>query len=102
MNNNQNWEDKLRNKGNEFEAKVDTQINKNSHQHSSGSSKWNMNNNSNNGVTGAATAVTSTLGNAVGGVSRTLGGVVGAAGRGVGDTGMSSIAKDMKLHKQFD
>ena len=46
-----------------------------------------MNNNSNNGITGAATAVTSGLGAAVGGVSRTVGGVVGAAGRGVGDTG---------------
>ncbi|KAF2150109.1 glycoside hydrolase family 18 protein [Myriangium duriaei CBS 260.36] len=42
--------------------------------------------NKNSGASGAATAVTSTLGNLVGGVSRTAGGVVGAAGRGLGDT----------------
>ena len=32
------------------------------------------------------TFVTSTVGNAAGGVAKTAGGVVGAAGRGVGDT----------------
>ncbi|CAI7638148.1 unnamed protein product [Penicillium pancosmium] len=38
------------------------------------------------GATGAAKWVTSTLGNTVGGVTRTVGGVTGAATRGVGDT----------------
>jgi hypothetical protein len=38
------------------------------------------------GATGAAKWVTSTLGNTVGGVARTVGGVTGAATRGVGDT----------------
>ncbi|KXL46000.1 MAG: hypothetical protein FE78DRAFT_99059 [Acidomyces sp. 'richmondensis'] len=38
------------------------------------------------GITGAVTTVTGTVGAAVGGVSRTVGGVVGAAGRGVGGT----------------
>ena len=42
--------------------------------------------NKNSGATGAVTAVTSTVGNGVGGVTRTVGGVVGAAGRGVGGT----------------
>lgn len=41
---------------------------------------------SSEGVTGAAKFVTSTLGNAVGGLSRTVGGVTGTAARGVGDT----------------
>ena len=41
---------------------------------------------SDEGVTGAAKFVTSTVGNTVGGLSRTVGGVVGAAGRGLGDT----------------
>ncbi|KAI1422448.1 hypothetical protein F5Y12DRAFT_717345 [Xylaria sp. FL1777] len=45
-----------------------------------------LENNSDKGVTGAAKFVTSTLGNAVGGVGRTVGNVTGAAGRGIGDT----------------
>jgi hypothetical protein len=47
-----------------------------------------MNNNKqqDQGVTGAAKFVTSTLGNAVGGVGRTAGNVTGAASRGIGDT----------------
>ncbi|TEA16757.1 hypothetical protein C8034_v000922 [Colletotrichum sidae] len=44
------------------------------------------NNDQNNGVTGAAKFVTSTLGNTVGGVTRTIGNVTGAATKGVGDT----------------
>ncbi|KAF6818132.1 hypothetical protein CSOJ01_02013 [Colletotrichum sojae] len=44
------------------------------------------NNDQNNGVTGAAKFVTSTLGNTVGGVTRTVGNVTGAATKGVGDT----------------
>jgi len=40
---------------------------------------------SNNGMTGAATAITSTVSNGVGGVLGMAGGVVGAVGRGVGD-----------------
>ncbi|KAK5082334.1 hypothetical protein LTR05_007480 [Lithohypha guttulata] len=45
-----------------------------------------MTNSQDNGVTGAAKFVTSTLGNTVGGLSRTVGGVTGAATRGIGDT----------------
>ncbi|KAH7040934.1 uncharacterized protein B0I36DRAFT_311778 [Microdochium trichocladiopsis] len=45
-----------------------------------------LDNSQNQGVTGAAKFVTSTLGNAVGGVGRTVGNVTGAAGRGVGET----------------
>ncbi|KAI0100280.1 hypothetical protein GGR51DRAFT_564304 [Nemania sp. FL0031] len=45
-----------------------------------------LENNSDKGVTGAAKFVTSTLGNAVGGVGRTAGNITGAAGRGIGDT----------------
>lgn len=45
-----------------------------------------LDNNKNSGVSGAATAVTSTVGNGVGGLSRTIGGIVGATGRGLGDT----------------
>lgn len=41
-----------------------------------------------------ATFVTSTLGNAAGGVSKTAGGIVGAAGRGVGDT-VTGVTGDM-------
>ena len=40
--------------------------------------------NKNSGVSGAATAATSTLGNLTGGVTRTAGGVLGAAGTGLG------------------
>jgi hypothetical protein len=43
-------------------------------------------NSNDKGVTGAAKFVTSTLGNAVGGVGRTAGNITGAAGRGIGDT----------------
>ena len=42
--------------------------------------------NKNSGASGAATAVTSTLGNLVGGLSNTAGGIVGATGRGLGQT----------------
>ncbi|KAI1174374.1 hypothetical protein F4777DRAFT_554309 [Nemania sp. FL0916] len=49
-----------------------------------------LENNNDQGVTGAAKFVTSTLGNAVGGVGRTVGNVTGAAGRGIGDTITSS------------
>ncbi|KAI1268042.1 hypothetical protein F5Y18DRAFT_424357 [Xylariaceae sp. FL1019] len=45
-----------------------------------------LDNSQDKGVTGGAKFVTSTLGNAVGGVGRTLGNVTGAAGRGIGDT----------------
>ncbi|KAH9907531.1 hypothetical protein F4778DRAFT_777957 [Xylariomycetidae sp. FL2044] len=45
-----------------------------------------LDNNDNKGVTGAAKFVTSSVGNAVGGIGRTVGNVTGAAGRGVGDT----------------
>ncbi|KAI0199812.1 FAD-binding domain-containing protein [Astrocystis sublimbata] len=45
-----------------------------------------LENNNDKGVTGAAKFVTSTLGNAVGGVGRTAGNITGAAGRGLGDT----------------
>ncbi|KAI8631278.1 hypothetical protein F5Y19DRAFT_473684 [Xylariaceae sp. FL1651] len=45
-----------------------------------------LENNNDKGVTGAAKFVTSTVGNAVGGVGRTAGNITGAAGRGVGDT----------------
>ncbi|OQD67189.1 hypothetical protein PENDEC_c042G01559 [Penicillium decumbens] len=38
------------------------------------------------GATGAAKWVTSTLGNTVGGITRTVGGVAGTATRGIGDT----------------
>ncbi|MCJ1352854.1 MAG: hypothetical protein MMC33_002838 [Icmadophila ericetorum] len=38
------------------------------------------------GLTKGTLFVTSTLGNAVGGVTKTVGGVVGAGGRGVGNT----------------
>ncbi len=38
------------------------------------------------GVTKGAKAVTSTLGNTVGGLTNTVGGIVGAAGRGLGET----------------
>ncbi|KAI0419467.1 hypothetical protein F5X98DRAFT_384742 [Xylaria grammica] len=48
--------------------------------------KMPLDNNDNKGVTGAAKFVTSTLGNAAGGVGRTVGNVTGAAGRGIGDT----------------
>ncbi|KAL0935028.1 uncharacterized protein CTRU02_209619 [Colletotrichum truncatum] len=44
------------------------------------------NNDQDNGVTGAAKFVTSTLGNTVGGLTRTVGNVTGAATKGVGDT----------------
>ncbi len=43
-------------------------------------------NSQNQGVTGAAKFVTSTVGNTVGGLGRTVGNVTGAAARGVGDT----------------
>ncbi|KAH8824748.1 hypothetical protein DL96DRAFT_1614937 [Flagelloscypha sp. PMI_526] len=42
--------------------------------------------NRNNGVKQGVTGVTSTLGNAVGGIVGTVGGVVGSAGRGLGST----------------
>ncbi|KAI0813097.1 hypothetical protein GGR55DRAFT_677420 [Xylaria sp. FL0064] len=45
-----------------------------------------LENNNDKGATGAAKFVTSTVGNAVGGVGRTVGNVTGAAGRGIGDT----------------
>ncbi|KAK3624223.1 hypothetical protein LTR56_013974 [Elasticomyces elasticus] len=64
--------------------KVNNFFDKNLDAPSSGSHSMPTNNNQ--GVTGAVTTVTGTLGAAVGGVSRTLGGVVGAAGRGVGET----------------
>lgn len=38
------------------------------------------------GATGAAKFLTSTLGNTLGGVTRTVGNVTGAATRGIGDT----------------
>ncbi|KAL8907922.1 MAG: hypothetical protein Q9171_005663 [Xanthocarpia ochracea] len=38
------------------------------------------------GATGAAKFLTSTVGNTVGGLGRTIGGVVGAGGRGLGQT----------------
>ncbi|EHY58963.1 hypothetical protein HRR83_001773 [Exophiala dermatitidis] len=41
---------------------------------------------SDEGATGAAKFVTSTVGNTVGGLVRTVGGITGAAGRGLGDT----------------
>ncbi|KAJ9609473.1 hypothetical protein H2200_005800 [Cladophialophora chaetospira] len=41
---------------------------------------------SDEGATGAAKFVTSTVGNTVGGLARTVGGVTGALGRGLGDT----------------
>lgn len=49
------------------------------------------NKSSSNGMTGAATAVTSTVGNGVGGVLGTVGGVVGVVGRGVGDVSFVSV-----------
>ncbi|KAI0129622.1 hypothetical protein BJ170DRAFT_681115 [Xylariales sp. AK1849] len=45
-----------------------------------------LDNSQNQGATGAAKFVTSSVGNVVGGISRTVGNVTGAAGRGVGDT----------------
>ncbi|KAI4603931.1 hypothetical protein LQW54_002873 [Pestalotiopsis sp. IQ-011] len=45
-----------------------------------------LENNQNQGATGAAKFVTSSLGNAAGGITRTVGNVTGAAGRGIGDT----------------
>ncbi|KAH0837052.1 hypothetical protein Z517_04255 [Fonsecaea pedrosoi CBS 271.37] len=41
---------------------------------------------SDEGATGAAKFVTSTVGNTIGGLTRTVGGITGAAGRGIGDT----------------
>ncbi|EGS18969.1 uncharacterized protein CTHT_0055860 [Thermochaetoides thermophila DSM 1495] len=41
---------------------------------------------SDTGITGAGKAVTSTLGNTVGGLADTVGGVLGATARGVGET----------------
>ena len=42
--------------------------------------------NNNSGAKDGVTAVTSTVGNTVGGLTNTVGGIVGAAGRGVGST----------------
>lgn len=42
--------------------------------------------NKDSGITGAAKFVTSTVGNAAGGLGRTAGNVTGAATKGVGDT----------------
>ncbi|KAL3479484.1 hypothetical protein BJX99DRAFT_255488 [Aspergillus californicus] len=50
----------------------------------------------NQGVTGAAKFVTSTLGNTVGGLSSTVGGVAGAATRGLGDTVSSATGSTGK------
>lgn len=43
-------------------------------------------NKKNEGISGSVTAVTSTVGNGVGGLLGTVGGIVGATGRGLGET----------------
>jgi len=48
-------------------------------------------------MTGAATSVTSTVGNGVSGVVGVAGGVVGVVGRGVGDVCFCSVPPSMLL-----